>query len=95
VNWTDSHWIETARLRNAADEVMAATTPLSAVALSLVQAAALSLVQAAHPVPLLVRPDDPTPVAAVVVHPRAVARKLKQPSRNQASRAESMRHLDA
>ena len=44
---------------------------------------------------LLVRPHDPTAVAAVVVHQRGVAGKLKQPARNLANRAESMRHFEA
>ena len=41
------------------------------------------------------RPHDLTLVASVVVHPRGVAGKLKQPARNVANRAESMRHLEA
>ena len=55
-------------------EVMAATTALSAVASSLVLAAHLGL--------LLMRPDDLTLVAAVVVHPRGVAGKLQHPARS-------------
>ena len=44
---------------------------------------------------LLVRPDDPTLVASVVVHQRGVAGKLQQPARSFANGAESMRHLEA
>jgi hypothetical protein len=40
-------------------------------------------------------PNDPTLVAAVVVHPRGNAGKLQHPARSYANRAESMRHLEA
>jgi hypothetical protein len=66
---------------------MAATTPLSVVVSSLVQAAHLGSPSRA--------PTRLTLVAAVVVHERGVAGKLQQPARSFANGAESMRHLEA